>query len=95
MRAVASGPSALIGNGILRGHEMKYLFFLAALAVIALLITGAIKLQPSSSENQTITIQIDKGRVKQNAAAALEKGKKVIEGAESALHQATRETERN
>lgn len=70
---------------------MKFLFFLAALAVIALIITGAITLQ--RSPDQTITIQIDKTRVKQDAATALEKGKEVFQGAESALRQAAREGE--
>jgi hypothetical protein len=72
---------------------MKILFFVAALIIIGLVVTGAITL--SRSADQTITIQIDKGRVKQDAAAALEKGKQVIEGAQSAIREAARDTDKN
>ena len=72
---------------------MKILFFLAALAIIGLIITGAIRL--GRSDDQTITIQINKGRVKQDAAAAFEKGKEVFGGAESRLRQATRDSNTN
>jgi hypothetical protein len=70
---------------------MKILFLLAALIIIGLVVTGAITL--GRSGDQTITIQIDKGRVKQDAAAAINKGKQVIKGAESALRQATRDAD--
>ncbi len=72
---------------------MKILFFLAALAIIGLIITGAIRL--GRSDDQTITIQINKGRVKQDAVAAFEKGKEVLGGAKSRLRQATRDSNTN
>jgi hypothetical protein len=72
---------------------MKILFFLAAVAIIGLVITGAITLQ--RGDDQKITIQIDRGRVKQEAATALEKGKEVLEEAESALHRPASDTSRN
>jgi hypothetical protein len=64
---------------------MRILFFLAALAVLGLIVTGAITLQ--RTDDQKITIQIDRGRVRQDAAAAFEKGKEVLEGAESAVRR--------
>jgi hypothetical protein len=72
---------------------MKILFFLAALAIIGLIITGAITL--GHNDDQTITIQINKGRVKQDAAAAIEKGKEVLGGAETRLRQAARDSSTN
>ncbi len=72
---------------------MKFLLFLAALAIIGLIITGAITL--GRTDDQTITIQINKGRVKEDAAAALQKGKEVIGGAESTLRQAARDVNTN
>ena len=72
---------------------MKFLFFLAALAIIGLIIPGAITL--GRNDDQTITIQINKGRVKQDAAAVFEKGKQVFTGAESPVRQATRDSNTN
>jgi hypothetical protein len=72
---------------------MKILFFLAALAIVGLIITGAITL--GRTDDQSITIQINKSRVKQDAAAALQKGKEVIGGAESNLRQAARDVDTN
>lgn len=72
---------------------MKILLFIGALIIIGLIITGAITLGRSGDD--TITIQIDKGRVKQNAAAALERGKEVIHEAESAFRPSKREPVKN
>jgi hypothetical protein len=72
---------------------MRILFFLAAVAIVGLIITGAITLQ--RTDDQKITIQIDRGRVKQDAAAALEKGKDVLEGAESAFRRSPPNTSTN
>ncbi len=68
---------------------MRILIFLGVLAIIGLIVTGAITLQRSN--DNTITIQIDKGRVKQDAATVLEKGKEVIQDARSALRDSARE----
>lgn len=57
-------------------------FFLAALAVVGLIITGAIRLQRSDS---SITIEIDKGRVAKDARAVLDQGKKALREAEASL----------
>lgn len=69
---------------------MRILFFLAVLAVIGLIITGAITL--TRTDDQKITIQIDRGRVRQDAATAFEKGKEVFEDAEAALHHEATDT---
>jgi hypothetical protein len=66
---------------------MRVFAFLAALAVVGLVITGAIKLQKS---NKTISIEIDRDRVKQDARAVVKKGKEVLREAGSALEQARR-----
>jgi hypothetical protein len=57
-------------------------FFLAALAIIALIITGAIQLQRT---DDTITIQINKDRVRQDAKTALDRGRDVLRKAEKSL----------
>lgn len=72
---------------------MRLVFFLAALAIVGLIVTGAITL--TRNENQNITITIDKTRVKEDAAAAIRKGKEVFGGAESELRQAARDVETN
>ncbi len=66
---------------------IRALFFLAALAVVALVITGAIRLQKS---DDSITIQIDKARVAEDARAALGRGQKVLQNAEASLDQPAR-----
>jgi hypothetical protein len=68
---------------------MKTLVFLAALAVVGLVVTGAIKLQKSS--DNTLSIQIDEGRVRQDASRVVEEGKHVFQEAESTLNQATQD----
>jgi hypothetical protein len=72
---------------------MKFLCFLAALAIIGLIITGAITL--GRTDDQNITIEINRGRVREDAAAAIRKGKEVLGGAESKVRQAAREVEAN
>lgn len=70
---------------------MRLLIFLGVLAVVGLIITGAITLQ--RSDDNTITIKIDKTRVKQEARTVVEKGKDVFEDAGNALREAARERE--
>ena len=70
---------------------MRILVFLGVLAIIGLIVTGAITLQRSN--DNTITIQIDKSRVKQDAATVVGKGKEVIQDARTALRDAARERE--
>lgn len=72
---------------------LKFVFFLAAVGIVALIITGAITL--GRTDDDTITIQINKARVRQDAAAAVRKGKQVLGGAESGIRQAAREVETN
>jgi Flp pilus assembly protein TadB len=67
---------------------MRILIFLGVLAIIGLIVTGAITMQRSN--DNTITIQIDKSRVKQDAETVVEKGKEVIQDARSALREAAR-----
>jgi hypothetical protein len=62
---------------------MRLLFFLGALAIAGLVITGAIRMQKSGD---TISIQIDKRQVREEAAKVLEEGREVFEEAQSALH---------
>jgi hypothetical protein len=56
---------------------------LAALAIVGLVVTGAIRLQKSS--DNTISIQIDENRVKQDASQVVEEGKQVLQKAEAAV----------
>ncbi len=70
---------------------MRLLIFLGVLAVIGLVVTGAIKLQ--RTDDNTITIQIDKTRVKQEARTVVDKGEAVLEGASSAVREAARQPE--
>jgi len=67
---------------------MRILFVLGVLAVIGLIVTGAITLQ--RKDDNTITIQIDKDRVKEDARSVIKKGKEVIQDAESAFREASR-----
>jgi hypothetical protein len=69
---------------------MKTLVFLAALAVVGLVVTGAIKLQKSS--DNTLSIQVDENRVRQDASRVVEEGKHVFQEAESTLNQATQDS---
>ena len=70
---------------------MRLLLFLGVLAVIGLIVTGAITLQRSADD--TITIKIDRTRVRQDAATVVEKGKDVLEGAGDRFREAARETD--
>jgi hypothetical protein len=63
---------------------MRTLLFLGILAVIGLVVTGAIKMQRSG---ETINIQIDKQRVSQDAERVIDEGKEVLHEAESSLNQ--------
>ena len=58
--------------------------FLAAVAVIGLIVTGAIKFQKSDS---TISIQIDRARVREEAKIVVDKSKEVLREAGSALKE--------
>lgn len=72
---------------------MRILFFLGVLAIVGLVVTGAIKLQ--SSADNTISIQIDKDRVKEDATIVVRKGKEVIREASEALRDSgKKETQR-
>ncbi len=62
---------------------MRLLFLLAALAVVGLVITGAIKLQKS---DQTISIQIDRQRTHEEAERVVEEGRELLQEAEASLN---------
>lgn len=68
---------------------MRLLMFLAVAAVIGLIVTGAITLQ--RSDDNKITIQIDKTKVREEATEVIEKGKEVIQG----VREASRERQAN
>jgi len=63
---------------------MRVFLFLAALILVGLIITGAIKLQKS---DKSISIQIDRDKVKEEASTVVDKGKEVLEEARSALRE--------
>jgi hypothetical protein len=65
---------------------MRVFLFLAALAVVGLVVTGAIKMQKSS--DNTVSIEIDKQKVKQEAEIVVEKGQEFLHDAETALEGA-------
>jgi hypothetical protein len=72
---------------------MRILLFLGVLAVVGLVVTGAIKLQ--SSADNTISIQIDKDRVKEDAGIVVRKGKEAIREASEAFRESgNKETQR-
>ncbi len=64
---------------------MRLLLILAVVAVIGLVVTGAITLQ--RSEDNKITIQIDKSKVREEASEVIEKSKEVIQGVREASRQ--------
>jgi hypothetical protein len=61
---------------------MKALFFLAALAIVGLVVTGAISLHKSGD---TISIEIDKQEVAEDARAVIKEGKEIFHKAESSI----------
>ena len=61
---------------------IRALFFLAALAVVGLIVTGAIRLTRSDN---SITIQIDKKRVAEDAQAVVKKSRQALRKAEATL----------
>ena len=63
---------------------MRILFILGALAIAGLVVTGAIRMQKSGD---TISIQINKKQVREEAAKVIEEGREVFEDAESALRR--------
>ena len=63
---------------------MRTLIFLGILAVIGLVVTGAIKMQ-KTPDNNTISIQIDKQRVSEDAQKVVDEGKTVLQEAENAI----------
>jgi hypothetical protein len=72
---------------------MRIFLFLGVLAVVGLVVTGAIKL--TSAPDNTISIQIDKTRVKEDAQIVVRKGKEVIREASEALRDSgDKETQR-
>jgi hypothetical protein len=64
---------------------MRVLLFLGVVAIIGLIITGAITLQ--RTDDNKITIQIDKTKVKQEAVEVIEKGREVISGVREASRE--------
>jgi len=66
----------------------RLFLFLAALAVIGLIITGAIQL---NRDDDNITIRIDRDHVRKDAQAVVNRGKEVFRKAEASLD---REVER-
>ena len=65
---------------------MRLIIFLGVLAVIGLVVTGAIKLQKAPDAN-TISIQIDKQAVCADAERVVEEGRHVLQEAEAAVQQ--------
>ena len=63
---------------------MKIFMFLVALALVGLVATGAIKFQKS---NNTISIQIDRAKVRKEAEIVVDKSKEVLREAGSALKE--------
>jgi hypothetical protein len=63
---------------------MKFFMFLAALIVVGLIVTGAIKLQKT---DKSISIEIDRGKVREEARTVIKKGKEVFQDARSALRE--------
>lgn len=64
---------------------MKIFLFLVALAVVGLIVTGAIKFQKSDN---TISIQIDRAKVREEAEMVVDKSREVLREAGSALKDA-------
>ena len=64
---------------------MKIFLFLVALAVVGLIVTGAIKFQKSDN---TISIQIDRAKVREEAEMVVDKSREVLREAGSALKEA-------
>jgi hypothetical protein len=62
----------------------RALFFLGVLAIIGLIVTGAIQLQRS---DDSITIEINKQRVAEDAKRVISGGKQVLHKAEASLDQ--------
>ena len=63
---------------------MKFFLFLVALAVVGLVVTGAIKFQRSDN---TISIQIDRAKVREEAEMVVDKSKDVLREAGNALKE--------
>ena len=63
---------------------MRVLFFLGVLAIGGLIVTGAIHLQ---KKGDTISIEIDKTKVKDEAQMVIDKGEDLLQDAEARLQQ--------
>lgn len=61
---------------------LRAVFFLGALAIIGLIITGAIHLQRT---DDSITIEINKHRVAEDAKTVVDKSRTVLRQAEASL----------
>jgi hypothetical protein len=61
---------------------IRALFFLGILAIIGLIVTGAIQLQRT---DDTITIEINKQRVAEDAKKVVGRGREVLRKAEASL----------
>jgi hypothetical protein len=72
---------------------MKTLVFLAALAIVGLIVTGAIHMQKTN--DNTLTIQVDKDRVEQDAERVVQEGANLLHQAEADLSSGTQTPSRN
>jgi uncharacterized protein YoxC len=72
---------------------MKALVFLAALAVVGLVVTGAIHLQKTN--DNTYDIQVDKARVEQDAERVVSEGQDLLHKAEAELQSSAPGPSRN
>jgi hypothetical protein len=72
---------------------MKVLVFLAALAIVGLVVTGAIHLQKTN--DNTLDIQVDKARVEQDAERVVDEGKALFHKAEADLQSNSQSPSRN
>jgi hypothetical protein len=86
-------PMALLKFWLPGDAVMKALIFLAALAVVGLVVTGAIHLQKTS--DNTLDIQVDKARVEADAERVVDEGKALFHNAEADLQSNSQTPSRN
>jgi hypothetical protein len=84
--AAAGGPGGGVhGNGFHARTTMRRLLFVAfALAIVGLIVTGAIQLQRT---DDSITIEINKKRVAEDARKVIKRGKDVLRKAEASIER--------
>jgi hypothetical protein len=95
LRRVLAAPArvALLKLKLTGDAIMKALIFLAALAIVGLVVTGAIHLQKTS--DNTFDIQVDKARVEQDAERVVSEGQALLHKAEADLQSGTQSPSRN